>query len=347
MAILGTSCASSYFDKKQTSFANAEIDYAPGFGNIVEIIKAYMADKRTAAVPKHDIAVQKLTGQSLMNESDDVVYRLGHSTILMKIDGQYVLTDPVFSDRASPVQWAGPKRFHQPPISMADLPQITAVLISHDHYDHLDKASIIALKDKVDHFYTPSSVKKLLVDWGVSPDKVTELNWWQSVQHGSLEFVATPTQHFSGRGVFDRNKTLWASWVVLGKQSRVYFSGDSGYFSGFKEIGEKYGPFDITLVETGAYNELWKDIHMMPEESLQAHKDLKGKYMMPIHNGTFDLALHEWFEPLEQITELAARDNVQLLTPQFGEKITVSTPENTIAWWLLQQGELDVALVTD
>ncbi|MCL4151376.1 UNVERIFIED_CONTAM: hypothetical protein GTU68_000392, partial [Idotea baltica] len=253
-----------------------------------------------------------LTAELLNQDKSDSVFRLGHSTILLRIDLDLILFDPVFSDRASPVQWMGPKRFHQPPISIEQLPDIKAVVISHDHYDHLDKQAISDLDKKVEFFITPLKVGQHLRDWGIDDAKITELAWWQSTQVDTLKITAAPAQHFSGRGLFDKDETLWASWVIEGWESKIYFSGDSGYFGGFKEIGERLGPFDLTFIETGAYNTLWPDIHMFPEQSLQAHLDLQGEVMVPIHNGTFDLSLHNWHEPLQQITELAAEKDVTL-----------------------------------
>jgi L-ascorbate metabolism protein UlaG (beta-lactamase superfamily) len=172
-----------------------------------------------------------------------------------------------------------------------------------------------------------------MINWGVDADKVTELDWWQEHQVDGINFAATPTQHFSGRGLFDKDSTLWAGWVIQGQNSNLYFSGDSGYFGGFKAVGEKYGPFDITMIETGAYNDMWKEIHMLPEESVQAHIDLKGKAMIPIHNGTFDLALHDWYEPFERAQSAAIQHDVQLLTPKFGEQVEIQSPGIYSAWW--------------
>jgi len=259
--------------------------------------------------------------------------RLGHSTLLLQMSGKLWLTDPVFSQRVSPVQWAGPKRFQQPPISIEELPTIEGVVISHNHYDHLDHDSILKLKDKVKHFVVPLGVGNKLIDWGVAAEKITELDWWENVYIGDVEFISTPAQHFSGRGILDGDKTLWSSWVIRNKQQSVYYSGDTGYFPGFKDIGEKYGPFDFAFMECGAYNKLWSDIHMMPEDSLQAFKDLKGKVLVPVHNGTFDLSTHSWFDPMEKITALAKESQIILLTPQVGEVVDIKKIEVSKPWW--------------
>jgi L-ascorbate metabolism protein UlaG (beta-lactamase superfamily) len=319
--------------EQEGKFQNSEINYQSSLSSVWKIAKAYWQTDRAAPTPIKAIPLKKLTKENLLDETQDVLYRLGHSTLLLKLASDFILIDPVFSERASPVLWAGPKRFHQPPISIAKLPNVKVVIISHDHYDHLDKASILALAEKVEQFITPLKVGNYLRDWGIVDEKITELDWWQSKQLSGLTITATPAQHFSGRGLFDKDETLWASWVIEHKETKLFYSGDGGYFSGFKEIGERYGPFNFTMIETGAYNSLWREIHMTPEESLQAHLDVKGEFMIPVHNGTFDLALHDWFEPFERIVELAKQQRVSLLTPSFGEAVNLTQPMSTKLWW--------------
>ncbi|WP_181902137.1 MBL fold metallo-hydrolase [Thalassotalea euphylliae] len=326
----------SWFNQAETpkqKFHNTETQYETHFGVFWEIIKSYVTTKRAAPVPPSTLPIKPLTFEEIRAVRDNSAVKLGHSSVLMKVNEQVILLDPVFSERVSPVQWAGPKRFHQPPIKLADIEQVDVVVISHDHYDHLDKGAIKQLKEKVGQFVVPLRVGDYLREWGVAAEKITELEWWQKTQVNGVEYIATPTQHFSGRGLMDRDLTLWASWVIRTSDINVYFSGDSGYFSGFAEIGEKYGPFDLTFVETGAYNKLWSEIHMLPEESLQAHIDLKGKVMMPIHNATFDLALHDWDEPLERVTQLSESNQVTIATPIFGEFFDLANPQANNRWW--------------
>jgi L-ascorbate metabolism protein UlaG (beta-lactamase superfamily) len=283
--------------------------------------------------PHAPVPVHTLTRAELDAAPDRSLYRLGHSTILLKLRGHWWLTDPVFSERASPVQWAGPKRFHAPPIAIDELPPIRGVLLSHDHYDHLDHAAIQALAGKVEVFLAPLGVGDRLAEWGVPKDKIRQFDWWQGADIAGLRLTFTPAQHFSGRGVRDGNRTLWGSWVIDDGQRRVFFSGDSGYFDGFAEIGRRFGPFDLTLMETGAYNVQWRYVHMQPEETVRAHQDLRGGWLLPIHNGTFDLSMHPWFEPFERVLALGDEHGIGIATPIMGERIDIDAPHAGERWW--------------
>jgi len=258
----------------------------------------------------------------------------GHSSILIKIDGKTLLIDPVFSERASMFSFMGPKRFPYSYYMNVDLmPELDAVLISHDHYDHLDYKTILKLKDKVEKFYVPLSVGAHLEKWGIPSQNIIELNWWDSIDLESITLVFTPSRHFSGRGLNNRFSTLWGSWVIQGSNSKVFFGGDSGYFPGFKKIGEEYGPFDLAFLECGAYNENWAEIHMMPEETVQASRDLNSDLLMPIHWGKFNLALHPWKEPIERAINKGKQLNIKIITPKIGELVSVDNGLLTTHWW--------------
>ncbi|MDX3773346.1 MBL fold metallo-hydrolase [Chromatiaceae bacterium AAb-1] len=311
----------------------------PGLWKTLEIAKRYFTEKALDKVPQQAIPLERITRTQLdaLPDNDLHFIKLGHSSLLLKVYGQYWLLDPVFSERASPFSFLGPKRFHQAPISVDELPDIDKVLISHNHYDHLDKASIKKLAAKTKQFLVPLGVETDLQKWGVDATAILRFDWWQELQTANALIAFTPTQHFSGRGIGDSNTTLWGSWVIKTAAGSVYFSGDSGYFDGFKQIGDKYGPFDITFIETGAYDEDWAHIHMTPEQSVQAHLDVKGQVMVPVHNGTFDLAFHAWYEPLERVSAAALRSDVALFTPVFGQQVSLMSLHQAVAantgWW--------------
>ncbi len=257
---------------------------------------------------------------------------LGHSTMLLEIDGATVLLDPVWGERASPFSWMGPRRWYESPLSLEDLPQVDAVLVSHDHYDHLNHETIVALKDRVPVFVVPLGVGSHLRYWGVPRDKIVEVDWWQEVQVADVNVVATPARHASGRHLMDLDSTLWAGFAVLGSRHRVYYSGDTGLFPGFKEIGERLGPFDLAMIETGAYNRNWPDWHLGPEQAVIANDWVKGKQLLPIHWGLFDLSFHSWTEPVERVLAASAYYNLSVATPRPGEVFEpgVTTFEK---WW--------------
>jgi len=258
----------------------------------------------------------------------------GHSAFLLEIDGLKILLDPMFGEVAAPHPNLGKKRYAGLPIEIEKLPKIDAVIFSHDHYDHLDYPTIKRLHSKVKKFYTPLAVGSHLKEWGVAEEKISEFNWWEETRLESLKLVCTPAQHFSGRGVFDRETTLWSSWVITGKDDNIFFSGDGGYGDHFKEIGEKYGPFDLALMECGQYNEQWHDIHMMPEETAQAAVDVNSKLFMPIHWGTFTLSFHSWKDPAERVSKKAFELGINMASPKIGEALVIEHPDYPDEkWW--------------
>lgn len=283
--------------------------------------------------PNRPVPVHPLQRADLEAAPNNSLYRLGHSTVLMRLNGGWWLTDPVFCERAFPVQFMGPKRFHAPPIALRDLPRLRGVILSHDHYDHLDRAAIRALAQNSDLFLCPLGVGDHLINWGIPASQVRQFDWGQGITLGNLRLTATPAQHFSGRSLKDGNRTLWCSWVIDTGHHRLFFSGDSGYFDGFEAIGRQFGPFDLTLLETGAYDRRWPSVHMHPDQTVQAHQDLRGRWLLPIHNGTFSLALHSWQDPFEQIATLTERKGIALTTPMMGERLDLTAPHSGSPWW--------------
>jgi L-ascorbate metabolism protein UlaG (beta-lactamase superfamily) len=267
--------------------------------------------------PDKELPIHNLK-MSEMQEEFAAVW-LGHSSILLKIENEFVLFDPVFGKRVSPFQWIGPIRAHPLPIKVSELPHLSAVVISHDHHDHLDENTVLELNARTEKFFVPLEVGTILRDWGIPSEKIVELNWWQSVTHRGLKISCTPARHFSGRGLINWNQTLWASWVIEHPKLKVFFGGDTGFFETFSEIGKKHGPFDLTLMPIGAYDELWSAIHVSPEESVQAHKMLKGKLFFPIHWATFDLSRHAWDEPKKRF--LHAATDIAYVLPLPGEVV--------------------------
>ena len=262
---------------------------------------------------------------------------LGHSTVLVEVDGARILFDPVWARRASPSSLVGPKRFHAPPLALDQLPPLDAIVASHDHYDHLDREVVRALARSAAQsgarFVVPLGVGAHLEKWGVAPGRIVELDWSESATVGPLRFTATPARHFSGRGLSDRNHTLWASWSVAGPRHRVFHSGDTGPFPGFASIGAEHGPFDLTLVKIGAYGETWPDIHLTPEQAVDAPAKLRGRLLLPIHWGTFNLAFHAWDEPAERVLTAAVANGASIVMPRPGESIEPMQAPPAKRWW--------------
>ncbi|MDM5317041.1 MBL fold metallo-hydrolase [Fictibacillus sp. b24] len=309
-------------------------EMATDFRSMLPVLKEFLKGNPNRQ-PKQAIPVKPFQYPAKNNTKATNVTWFGHSAFLIEIDGKRVLLDPMFGKAPSPVPWFGNKRYSKElPFRVEDLPEIDLVVFSHDHYDHLDYGSIKKLKHKVKQFVVPLGVAGHLKRWGVEREQIKECNWWDEVEMAGIGLVCTPARHFSGRSLTDRNSTLWCSWVLKGKDSKIYFSGDSGYGPHFREIGEKYGPFDLTLMECGQYHEKWAAIHMMPEETVQAHIDVRGKTMLPIHWGAFSLSLHDWVDPVERALKAADKQGVEVFTPMIGETVAVHS-ENfpKQKWW--------------
>ncbi len=260
---------------------------------------------------------------------------LGHTTLLIKMDGKVILTDPMFSQQAGTYGWFSPIRYSKTLTSMDKLPVIDMVLITHNHSDHLDENSIKMLIPKTRHFIAPLAVGKLLEEWGVSHKKITELDWWQKNSIDGLTITAAPAKHTSERGIFDKNETLWVSYGIQGKKHNLYLSGDSGWHKGLYEIGERLGPFDMTFFEIGAYGEIrgWKEVHYTPEQAVKAHQAVRGKLMVPSGWGTFDLGMFSWHEPIERFLIAVNQAGINYLTPKIGEVVIPGKLGGSDAWW--------------
>lgn len=257
----------------------------------------------------------------------------GHSSVLIEIDGRRVLVDPIWGDRVSPFSFVGVKRWYDAPLAIEDLPELDLVLISHDHYDHLDRSTIEALARRDTRFVVPLGVGAHLAYWGVPEERIVELDWWEHTTLPGLDVVCTPGRHASGRAMLDNNKTLWSGFVLGTSKHKVYYSGDTGLFSGIEEIGRRLGPFDLTLIEIGAYNPAWPDWHIGPEQAVAAHQLVGGEVLLPVHWGLFNLAMHGWTEPAERIVAAAAKAGATVVVPRPGQSFEPAAPPPVERWW--------------
>jgi len=295
------------------------------------VTKFFSSD--TIREPARALPSIKTNLSSITGDKPTIVW-FGHSTYFICIGGKKILVDPVFSERASPVQYAGSKSYPGTMIyTPEDFPPLDLVIISHDHYDHLDYNTILKLKDKTKLFCVPLGVGQHLAHWNVESKNIREFDWWESdTLLNDIELTATPARHFSGRG-FSRNKTLWASFVLKLYGYSIFIGGDSGYSSAFKAIGDKYGPFDLAMLECGQYDLQWPEIHMMPEETVQASIDLKAKAFLPVHWAKFTLALHPWRDPIQRAVKHAKSINVDITTPLIGQAFVFNEDLPRTTWW--------------
>lgn len=258
---------------------------------------------------------------------------LGHSTILVEVDGHRILTDPIWGERASPLSTVGPKRWYPPLLALNELPPVDAVVISHDHYDHLDEPTLTAMKDWDTTFIVPLGVGAHLEYWGVPASRIVELDWWERTKVKGLEIIATPSRHASGRFINDTNETLWASYALVGPTHRVWFSGDTGLFPAMKDIGERLGPFDLTMIESGEYGSAWPDWHLGPEQAVTAHQMVRGRVMLPVHWALFSLAFHGWTEPAERVLAASKHLGVTAVFPKPGQSFEPASLPPFERWW--------------
>jgi len=326
---------SPQFRADACEFQNPPNPHAKPHRSSWDIWSRFLLQRKEGTVPLDAVPVRKLDPAALaaLDPAANHIVRLGHSSHLLKLRGKFWLVDPVFGPRASPFSWLGPKRFHAPPLALEELPPIEGMVLSHDHYDHLDVPTIAALKDRVGRYFVPLGVGARLRDWGVPADRIEEMDWWEERRLDDVVVTAAPAQHFSGRTLWDRNRTLWASWLLRSGDERIFYSGDTGYFPGFAEIGRRLGPIDIALMENGAYDSYWPTVHLTPEETVQAFGELGARTLYLVHNSTFDLAFHGWREPLERVAALAQQRGIALATPKIGEVLTLGAARENQRWW--------------
>ncbi len=322
----------NYYDGQFQNLVGTKMDM--DFGKILGVMREWMFNSRQRE-PQSDLPVRFGQGNSSNSDTSAYITWFGHSAVLLEMEGKRILIDPMLGPASSPVRFMSKRFEYEKPIDLASIGNIDAVILSHDHYDHLDYYTIKRIRDEVGHFFTPLGVGGHLVRWGVDRERITELDWGEDASLANIRLIAAPARHFSGRGTSDRNKTLWASWIIQGRFNNIYFSGDGGYGDHFKTIGDQYGPFDFVMVECGQYNENWHQIHMMPEESVQAAIDVRGKVMMPIHWGAFNLSLHVWTDPIVRSRKEADLRNVMIVSPFIGQRFEIRENAGE-PWWVLE-----------
>ena len=301
-----------------------------------ELMREYRQSSKQQRSPKIEIPViHHLKSDFDAEPSQQLkVMWLGHAGLLIELAGKRILVDPVLGNRPSPTQAFGPaKRFHPAPISIKQLPHIDYIVISHNHYDHLDYEFINAIKHRNIKYLLPLGLGATFKYWGVKVNNIYEVNWHEQLQLDNLTFTAADAKHYSGRFLNDRNASFWNSWIIEGNNEKMFISGDSGFIDAYKNIGEQYGPFDLAALAIGAYHRLWPENHKTPEEAWQAFKDLQAKKMLPVHWGTFDLALHPWAEPIERLIEAAGAQKDKVYTPKIGEWLDLEREIKYNKWW--------------
>ena len=313
-------------------FANqlAQVD-----GPMGEVLGKELGESSAVQVPDAALPVLTRTAAELavLPDSGLRVTWLGHSTLLVELDGVRVLIDPVWGERASPWRTTGPARFFAPPLPLDALPPIDAVIISHDHYDHLDHETVTAMLSVQTRWLVPLGIGAHLEHWGMPAERITELDWWESVEVSGVVLTATPARHFSGRWLDRFRSTLWAGWAIRGPEHAVFYSGDTALHPELEDIGKRLGPFDMTMIDSGAYDSTWTDVHLGPEQTVLAHQMVRGEVLLPVHWGLFDLGNHGWTEPIERTLRAAERQGVKVVTPRPGASVELSDADRVDRWW--------------
>lgn len=318
---------------KNSVFNNySETPMLTGGGSYPKVMWDFFFNKPSNVVPDKPMPSVKTDLKNLSDDKPTLVW-FGHSSYFLKMNGKNILIDPIFSPRPSPVPF-GNKNFEGTELyQIEDFPQIDMLIITHDHYDHLDYETMLKLAPTAKQVYTALGVGAHLSHWGFEESKIHEFDWWESVAiDESITLTATPARHFSGRG-FKRNTTLWSSFVLQTPDYKIFIGGDSGYDTHFEEIGEKFGGFDLAILECGQYNTHWANIHLMPEQTAQAAVDLKAKVLMPVHWGKFTLAMHAWDEPITRVSAHAKKLNLHITTPMIGEVVVIDSLYPAKQWW--------------
>jgi L-ascorbate metabolism protein UlaG (beta-lactamase superfamily) len=326
---------SPQFNSKTEEFQNRRPEvFAEMRANMsIPTMLAEWFEDRSGGRPEQLLPEVKPDLNAFLVPSDDTkLIWFGHSSFLLNMSGTIIMVDPMFSKVASPLGLIG-ERFQPPVLSFEELPPIDIVILSHDHYDHLDMGSIRYFADKDISFVAPLGLSSHLRRWGVPDAQIIEKDWWETHVISDVEFIAAPSQHFSGRDGIKNNSTLWASWIIRNKTSNLYFSGDSVFDTHFKTIGDRYGPFDLALVEDGQYNSRWPAVHLFPEEAAKASVDLKAKRAMPVHWGMFELSYHAWHDPITRFSKALAETDVALVTPLIGQIIEINEDFSNKNWW--------------
>ena len=323
--------SSNFIDEKFRNLISTSMSFKKG----EDYNSDYIADTNIGKKPKNPLPSVKFCKIDFANNNDNSITWFGHSTFLFKLENKIIIVDPVFNNASPFSTILGPAPFkYENRTKAEDLPNnIDVVLITHDHYDHLDYKTIKEIHTTVKKFLVPMGNKAHLLKWGIPDSKIEEFDWYDKLLYENIDFTFTPSRHFSGRAIRDRFATLWGGWIIKSEKNNLYISGDGGYFDEFKKIGEKYGPFDIAFIENGAYNSRWANIHLFPEQGVQASLDVKTKVAFPIHWGKFSLSSHNWIEPIDRFTKEAEKSKLNVATSLIGQTFLINEEIPNTSWW--------------